>query len=99
MENDKERMTFIFSKELRILTTFLYCDVSDFPEHYVESIERVLKSKTTEEISSNMCYAKIGPEETYIEDLFPDDDEKAECCTVKTLDLKSLIEDWLEKKK
>lgn len=98
-ENDKERMTFVFSKELRILTTFLYCDVSDFPEQYVESIERVLKSKKFEEISGNMCYAKINFDETFIEDMFPDDEENVECCTVKTVDLKYLIEDWLKKKK
>ncbi len=97
-ENGSLFRYFAFEEETGILTNFFSGEVINFCDTIMEQIEQVLsKKKKRIECSGNECYWNIGPKETLIVDNFASEGEPSEI-TVETLELKRLIEEWIEAK-
>lgn len=85
--------------EYDILSTFLESDVTPFEEWYKDTFDKVIYGQSPyEEVSGNICNAKIRPNKTQISDVFTGDAMK-NCCEVDTKELRHLIDEWCDKVK
>ncbi len=91
-------MVFIFDDEHRILSEFLD-DVDSFTQDYLETFDKVLSGEVARESASgNACYFEADKEKTFIEFLYPEDEDTRETCTVNTRELRSLMDEWIQKR-
>lgn len=90
----KELLIDFEEKGKDILSIFLEVEVSDFKDYVVEGIDKVLNGYSEyEELSGNVCIAKIHKDMTKIYNDLADDDMES-CCEIETKQLKELIDIW-----
>lgn len=93
-----EDMVFAFDEAFHILSEFLD-DVDSFSKYYLEIFDNVLSGKVEKDSASgNACSFEVDKEKTVIEFLYPEDENKPEVCTVNTRELRSLMDEWLQKR-
>lgn len=93
-----DEMVFVFDKEFSVLSDFLG-DVSSFPADYLKIFDDVLAGRTEKDsMSGNACYFEVDAEKTFIDALFPEEENHPECCTVNTRELRQLMDEWLQKR-
>ena len=100
LDNGSERLTIIFEdKKLKPLHPFIVDDFSAFTQDYLETFDKVLSGEVEREAASgNACYFEADKNKTFIEFLYPKDEDSRETCTVNTRELRSLMDEWLQKK-
>lgn len=93
-----EEMVFVFEEKYRILTEFLD-DVDSFSKDYLAIFDKVLSGEVEKDsVSGNACSFEVDKENTVIEFLYLEDEENPEVCTVNTKELRSLMDEWLQKR-
>lgn len=91
-------MVFIFDGKLHILSDFLD-DVESFSKDYLEIFDSVLSGKVEKDSASgNACSFEVDKNKTVVELLYPEDENKPETCSVDTCELRSLMDEWLQKR-
>lgn len=93
-------MVFDFEDQTKdkILQMFLF-EASDFPDYIKTQIDEVLTGKEELiESHGNCCSWDFEPEDTDIWNMFDDNDETNHI-VVKTKELRTLIDEWLEARK
>lgn len=86
-----------FSDEFSLLGTFLYADIQNDGEWFLQLIDKVLIGESElEEITGNICTLKIRKEITKVSDSLSENPEETEC-DIETEQLKELINSWLRK--
>lgn len=98
--NGIERLTIIFEdSKLKPLHPFIVDDFSAFTQDYLETFDKVLSGEVERESASgNACYFEADKEKTFIEFLYPEDEDTRETCTVNTRELRSLMDEWVQKR-
>lgn len=92
-----EDMVFLFEGEYHILSEFLD-DVDSFSQDYLEIFDNVLSGKAEKDSASgNACSFVVDKDKTVIEFLYPENEDKPEICSVKTKELRALMDEWLQK--
>ena len=93
-----EDMVFIFDGALGILSEFLD-DVESFSREYLEIFDRVLSGEVEKDSASgNCCSFETDKDKTVVELLYPENENERKICTVNTRELRSLMDEWLEKR-
>ncbi len=93
-----EDMVFLFEGEYHILSEFLD-DVDSFSREYLEIFDNVLSGKVEKDFASgNSCSFEVDKDKTVIEFLYPEDENETEICTVNTLELRTLMDEWLQRR-
>ena len=92
-----EHVLFDFVPPNETLTCFLVDDFSAFKTMYLDAIDKVLRGESgKEELTGNSSYIEFGPVNTFLENLFPADDNVPETCTLDTKELRQVMDEWLE---
>lgn len=90
-------IVFVFEKKFRILSHFLD-DVDSFSKEYLEIFDNILSGRVEKDSATgNSCSFDADREKTLIEFLYPENEE-SESCVVNTRELRSLMEEWLQKR-
>lgn len=93
-----EDMVFLFEGEYHILSEFLD-DVDSFSQEYLEIFDNVLSGKVEKDSASgNACSFEVDKDNTVIEFLYPEDENEPEVCTVNTKELRTLMDEWMQKR-
>ena len=91
--------TFIFDFQPKntVLTLFLEGDFTAFHDQFLQLIDNVLDDKSkSEEMTGNSTNVVFKKDMTTIEDLFLDGEPTL--CTIQTSELRSLMDEWLQKR-
>ena len=90
-------IAFEFNPPNEVLTLYLLDDFSEFTDFYLPAIDKVLRGESEkEELAGNSSYIEFGPVNTFLENLFPADDNVPETCTLDTKELRQVMDEWLE---
>ena len=100
LDNGTEYLTIIFEDtKLTSLHSFIVDDFSAFTQDYLEIFDNVLSGKVEKDSASgNACSFEVDKEKTVIEFLYPENENEPEICTVNTRELRSLMDEWLQKR-
>ena len=100
LDNGSECLTIIFEdKKLMPLHPFIVDDFSAFAQDYLKTFDKVLSGEVeSDSASGNACYFEVNKDKTFVEFLFPPDENTREICTVSTRELRSLMDEWMEKR-
>ncbi len=97
-EGKPEHILFDFIPPNGTLTCFLLSDFLSFRTAYLDAIDKVLRGESKkEELTGNDSYIAFGPETTFLENLFPLNDDVPETCTLDTKELRQVMDEWLER--
>ena len=78
------------------LTCFLVSDFLNFQDCCLLAIDKVLQGESEkEEVTGNDTYVEFGPETTFLENMFPPDENVPETCTVDTKELRQVMDEWI----
>lgn len=96
---DDEILIMRVPKEIKLVGTFLYVEVSAFGDWILEEIHSVLNGeKDYGEVNGNICGLEIRRDTTIVLDNLAEDG-KGEFCEIETVELVHLINIWLDKQK
>ena len=94
---DNKTMVFDFQPKNVVLTLFLEGDFTAFQNDFLRLINDVLDGKSlVEEMTGNATHVIFNRDMTSIEDLYLDDEPAN--CIVPTIELRSLMEEWIQKR-
>ena len=96
---DNDVLIMRLPKEIELVGTFVYVEVSAFGDWILEEIHSVLNGeKDYGEVNGNICGLEIRKDTTTVLDNLAEDD-KGTFCEIETIELVNLIHIWLDKQK
>lgn len=94
---DDKTIVFDFQPKNVALSLFLEGDFTEFQKDFLRLIDNVLSEKSLEEeMTGNATNVIFKKDETVIEDLYLEGEPI--CCRIPTSELRSLMDEWLQKR-
>lgn len=85
--------------EISLISTFLFCDIQNYGQPFLETIEQVLYGDIEHlEFSGNVCALHITRDITTVHNNLAEDDMDVSC-VIETAELRQLILLWLTEQK
>lgn len=96
-EIDEKTIIFEFNPPNIVLSLFLEGDFTNFQKELLVLIESVLSGDSkNEEFTGNATHIILGKNWTFIEDSYLE--EETTSCTISTRELRSLMDEWQQKR-
>lgn len=96
-DGEIRRIIIMDDEKYRVIALFLMSEIQRGDGQYaLAAIDNVLSGKNEyEELAGNGSRVEIRKDKTQIHELFPSQDEIAEWCEIETIELRKLIEIWV----
>lgn len=96
--NEKSNIVFVFDEPYSHIGVFLWAESSTLKE-YVKCIDEVLSGiRDSDEVDGNAYCVYVKKDFSVVEDMLSEKDDDSVRCTVKTLELKKVILEYIQKR-